>query len=250
MPATITNSSIPANLTQASIYAGIKSIFTGLGYTPFAEFVSGGTNFVVYRRIFDATKQYSRVFCRIGVTSISAISQAIGSDFDIATNTLVNASTTITSGTPVAATPIDLRAFKSQSGEYDLVHVRQGTTPFIMLGWLRPATLNNIDEIAYTAALMFNNANGTGLIGTALNPYSNLNFSAFVHVNLAGTNHFGLRDVIPNLVILNNGYKSIFGLTSDDFAIGAGNGLNILESVGNRQMIISRGVTESSVFLG
>ena len=250
MPATINNFTIAATLTQASIYAGIKSVFSSLGYTAYAEYISSGTLFVVYQKVFNS-KTFGNIFLRIGVTTGLAISQTIGTAVDTATNTVANASPTIISNAFTAATPIDIRSFKSQASEYDLIHIRQGGSPYIILGWLKPSVLNNIDENSYTAALMFASvSNSVSLLGTALNPYSNANYSAYSNGYLTYANHYGLRDLFPNMPILTSTGRGIFGLTSDDFAIGAGSGLGTLESVGGRQCIINRGNSDSSIFLG
>lgn len=71
---------------------------------------------------------------------------------------------------------------------------------------------------------------------------------AVIHGNISLTNHYNKNDIIPRLIIYSSG-KSVLGITSDDIALGAGNGLGLFATVGDWIRVWNGGASYSSIFL-
>lgn len=241
MVSTIRNSSTSASLNTAIQGDAIKAAFTAMGYpsTPYDDYTLSGTRNLVYEKIFDSSKAFGRIYIRIQITSTLGVSQTIQTAWNTSTKIGTNVSTSNTSVAFSASQAVNIRTYQQASGEWDLLLLYQGSVSSL-LGWLRPATINNIDENSFCAELQFQSVTTKKLLACASTVYGNgstNNTISITDVNIKSINHYFQRDVSPGFLLT---YDSggVFGSTSSDIGLSGSNGQGLLEGVGDYQIIM------------
>jgi hypothetical protein len=253
MVSTIRNSQLSPTITVANLGDAIKSAFTAMGYTSsnvIDDYILSGNRTIVYEKIFDVNKIFGRIQWRIQISSSLSVTQVLQTGWNTGTKAITNGGTSSSSVTFSASAGIAIKSFQSDIAEHDLVILSQGSLQSF-LGWIKPASLNQIDENAYPAALQFTAVNSRGLLSAGLTPYgtsgTNIAFS-FADISITSTNHYNQRDSVQNVPIVSQAGKGIYGTLSNDWLLSAGTGLALFEQAGNWSLI-NPITASSSVFL-
>lgn len=238
-------------VTQTSFADNFKYCWvTLLGYTVVDDYTASSIRNLVFQHVTTAGKTYGGIYFRFQITSALAISETFGTAYDATTKVLTNAGTVGISVTFVNTAPISFKAIRSgrTPRELDYVIAYQGLTSYIG-GWKYPSNPNNVDEnfaSNYYHWLAYGNRTLRS-IGTAGTLFNASSFSIWGG-NMCLANHYSKNDLASQFLIYIDA-KSAVGLTSDDFALGAGNGLNLFGKVGDYFKISDGGNSQSSIFL-
>lgn len=243
MPIAIrTDTSLAPTITQTTFASALITAFANAGFSATTDdYTSGTDRILVYRFDTDASRAKGRNFLRIRITSALAINILIGTDFNISTKAMSDASAEATIFTLATNFTITFIALNCGS-EGRFVMLSQSTN-FAPLGLLIPVnrpTWWNLDTWSY--CYMFTNAAMTTLRSSAINPYSNVDNEILTFSRLSGVNaQTNRRDVLTGLTIGNNSSNGVAGKTSDDIAIAAGNGsarFDVLAFTGSTQQYL------------
>ncbi|BAY94789.1 hypothetical protein [Tolypothrix sp. PCC 7601] len=250
MVSTVTALTDVSPVTQTSLTDAIKAAWVStLGYTAIDDYTVSTTRNLVFQKSLGLGKTYDNVYFQISVTSGLIISQIFHTGWNASTHVGTNSGSAGVQVTFVNTSPVSMKTFRSNSGEFDFLVVYQNLTSHI-LGWFRPATLNNVDENFYCTFLHWQNFFNSMLfrgVGAAASLLGETQW-AVIHGNISLTNHYNKNDIIPRLIIYSSG-KSVLGITSDDIALGAGNGLGLFATVGDWIKVWNGGASYSSIFL-
>ncbi|BAY34181.1 hypothetical protein NIES2107_60860 [Nostoc carneum NIES-2107] len=250
MTSTVTALSDVSPVTQTSLADAIKAAWVStLGYTAIDDYTVSTTRNLVFQKSLGLGKTYDNVYFQISVTSGLVVSQTLHTGWNASTHVGTNSGSTGIGITFVNTSPVSMKTFRNNSGEFDFLVVYQNLTSHI-LGWVRPATLNNVDENFYCAFLEFGAFQNPPTLRSVGSSASLLGTTVWdvLTCNIPLTNHYNKNDIIPRLIVYGNA-KSVLGITSDDIAFGAGNGLGLFATVGDWIKVYNGGSTYSSIFL-
>jgi hypothetical protein len=235
---TFIDSTSPSSLTTAILGDSIRAAFANCGYsTPYDDYTASGTRNLVYEQVFDSSKAFGKVYVRITITSTLVVQQTICTAWNTSTKAATLASSASSSVTFSASQAITFRSCILNDAK--LVLMYQGTLSKF-LGWMKPATLNEIDENSFCGACQFQSSTTNVLFLTGATPYGSGGSASQLSITtiaLTLANHYNKRDLVPGLLITSAAGRGVYGITSTDFALAAVSGLAVNELVGDYRII-------------
>lgn len=247
MPSTILDAG-SCSPTMAAVGDAIKAAFLAMGGITVLDDYVATNRVLVFQRDLALSKTYSLAIWQVVITPALVITQFMHTAWNSTTKVGTNSGTVGQSVTFNTNNPLNFKTFKSTTAEFDFLIVSQLLNSHI-LGWMRPATLNTIDENLIAAFLYWNAfasrtfrslATGVSLLGnTTWNTLQG---------NICVPNHYNKNDITSKLLIFAD-TKSVHSITSDDIAYGAGNGLGLFAQVGDWYKVWDGGTASSSIFL-
>lgn len=237
MPATQTIISVSPTHSQVTLVTLIKNAFAAAGFdAPYADTTVGTDKIIVYRIISDVAKTYGTAYLRIKIASTRAISQTIGTNYNLTTNVLENPSTESTATIFVTNIFIEVRTF-AKASEFRFVVLSQGSL-IGFYGYLKPQSKHPCfdEEVApylFQSANVFTASNHfVSWVCTAITPYytapnyTTTFFTDMASIYLATANPVtNKRDSLGGMILYPSSNQGIAAKTSDDIIMLAASGL-------------------------
>jgi hypothetical protein len=216
---------IPATITQANLFAGLRDALSGVfGTPPLKSFTSGTDQMAVWQIVNDATKTFGSAFYRLRVTTALAVSQLVGSGFTDATNTVGNPSADAHPVTYVGGIAIRMRGFSTP--EYKFLSIIQGTSQQL-LGGFRPPEAPAYEESGFPRFFIGQNADFTNIVGSTLTPYVSALTTSLGNTNMANAdNYLQVRSLSQGFFIWGPNNSGIIASSSEDLSSGCCFGLS------------------------
>ena len=217
--ATKTTTTLAATITQQGLYNALKTAFTAAGFgNPYDEYTSADNSLrCAWLTMLDNTKVYGTTGMRFRVGTDLSLGFLMGTGWDKTNHTTSNFSTDYVSPAFAPSQPITLDSVNG-GGEFKLVIVSQGTTKFNFC-YLSPANKPIWWDLnSYPYGFINGSADFSLFYGSALNPYSNINFSNSLNrANLATANVItNKRDIELGVNFYSQSNQGIMGKSSDD----------------------------------
>jgi hypothetical protein len=203
---------------------------------------------LVFQRDLPINKNFSKAIWQIVITPALVVTQFMHTAWNSTSKAGANSGAVGQSVTFATNLQITLRSFKSLQSEFDQLVISQGMLSHI-LGWVRPLSLNTIDENVVNAFIHWQafSARSFQSVAASVSLRGNVVWNT-LQGNICIPNHYNKNDIVSKLLVFSN-VGSVLGITSDDFAFGAGNGLGIHGQVGDYYKVWDGGTTAASIFL-
>lgn len=216
---------IPATITQANLFAGLREALSGVfGTPPLKSFVSGTDQMAVWQIVNDATRTFGSVFYRLRVTAALAVTQLVGSGFTDATNAIANPSADTHPLTYLSGVAVRMQGFSTP--EYKFLSIIQGANQQL-LGGFRPPEAPAYDEAGFPRFFIGQNVDFTNIVSPSLTPYVSALTTSLGNSNMGvADSHLQLRSQSQGFFIWGPSSSGIVARSSEDLVSGCCSGMS------------------------